>query len=217
MAEQLSPRRTTATRRTTARPAAGGPRAGSEGRRVTRTAAEGAREITGAVRTQAAQVGGELTDQGRALLDEARARLAEQAEVQVRRAGDGLARVAKGARALGDDVPGDAASVGSYLAQGADRLHDAADRLYRLADDVGAGDFEVLVEDLQRFARRRPAVFLAGAAVAGFGMGRVLRAAGADDGDDDVDADPSGALGDREDRGPARPRAGGAVTAGRTR
>jgi hypothetical protein len=37
--------------------------------------------------------------------------------------------------------------------------------------------YDGMVEDAQRLARRRPGVFLAGAAVAGFAIGRLLRSA----------------------------------------
>ncbi|MEO7836696.1 MAG: hypothetical protein ABIS21_03515 [Acidimicrobiales bacterium] len=44
-----------------------------------------------------------------------------------------------------------------------------------------AGEFEALVGELRSFARQRPAAFLLGAAVAGFGVGRIVRVSGADD------------------------------------
>lgn len=148
---------------------------------VARTATEEAREVTGAVRAQVAQVGEELANQGRALVEEARTRLQDQAHVQVRRAADGLAKVARKARALGDEPDEDSSGIGSYLAQGADKLSQAADRIYGFADDVESGDLEIMVDDLKTFARRRPAAFAVGAAVAGFSIGRFVRAAASDE------------------------------------
>lgn len=164
----------------------------SQGREVARTASRDAGQLTTTVKAQATQVREELTVQSRAVLDEAKARVAEQAHVHVRRAGDGLTKLAKGTRALAEGAPGEDAGLGGYLFQGAEKISAAADRLYGLADDVEAGDLDRLLDDVQTFARRRPAAFVIGAAVAGFGIGRVLRTPSEDDdveAEDDIDVE----------------------------
>jgi hypothetical protein len=84
--------------------------------------------------------------------------------------------------------------VGNFLSQGADKLYEVADKVYGLADDVESGDLDIesIVTDVQRFARRRPAVFLLTAAVAGFGVGRVVRSSTADGDTADGGYDVSG-------------------------
>ena len=49
-----------------------------------------------------------------------------------------------------------------------------------------------MLEDLQSFARRRPGVFLAGAAVAGFGIGHAVRANSSSDDDGSANASVAG-------------------------
>ena len=54
------------------------------------------------------------------------------------------------------------------------QLADTAERAASKLDDGGV---DAVMSDLKRFARRRPAVFLAGALGAGFVAGRLLKAA----------------------------------------
>ena len=151
---------------------------------VARVAADSARDVKGTVRAQAAQVRDELTTQGRTVVEEARTKVQDQSRTQARRAGESLSRLASEAHALAEGRPEEAETLRGYLTQGADRLMDAADRFYGLADEIDERGIEGVVSDLQRFARRRPGVFLLGAAVAGFGVGRAVRSA-----QDDDDAD----------------------------
>lgn len=63
-----------------------------------------------------------------------------------------------------------------------------ADRGHQLADTIDQRGFNGLLEDIQGFARRQPAVFLGGAAVAGVVAGRLAKAnkaAGKHDGHQD--------------------------------
>ena len=156
-----------------------------QGSAVARLAAEGARDVTGTVRSQAMQVRDELATQGRTVVEETRNKLQEQTQAQARRAGDGIARLASEAQALAAGRPEEAETIRDYVAQSADRLLEVADRLYGLADDVESRGIDGVLSDLQRFARRRPGVFLVGAAVAGFGVGRAVRSAQGDDNDNE--------------------------------
>jgi hypothetical protein len=154
---------------------------------VARTAGDSAREVGTTVRAQAAEVRDELAAHGRGVVVE------QQSQAQARRAGERLSRLASEAHALAEGRPDEAETLRTYVTQGADRLMDAADRLYGLADEIDERGIEGVASDLQRFARRRPGVFLLGAAVAGFGVGRVVRSAQDDDGageawDDEEDA-----------------------------
>lgn len=161
----------------------------SQGEAVVRNAGADARQLTGSIKAQAAEVRDELAHQTRALTDEARTRVSEQAHVQVRRAADGLVKLARGTEALAGCATGEADPFRDYLSQGAERIYGAADRVHGVADEVQAGDFEAIIDDVRAFARRRPAAFLLGAAVAGFGVGRLVRASNA--ADDEAEAEAS--------------------------
>jgi hypothetical protein len=204
MAVQASPpRRTTRrTAETTQRaPARGGSgtasRPAGTGRRVATTSAGAGRRVADpatdesvagrvkdTVRVQAAQVRDEIATHGRTVVEEVRTKAQEESYTQARRAGEGLSRLASEAHALAEGRPGDAETLRGYLMQGADRLMEAADRFYGLADEIDERGIEGVASDLQRFARRRPGVFLLGAAVAGFGVGRAVRSAQSDEGDE---------------------------------
>lgn len=190
-----------------------------QGSAVARLAAEGARDVTGTVRAQAVQVRDELATQGRTVVQETRTKLQEQTQAQARRAGDGVARLASEAQALAAGRPEEAESIRDYVAQGADKLLEVADRFYGLADDVEAKGIDGVLSDLQRFARRRPGVFLVGAAVAGFGVGRAVRSAQTDDEDetwDDADGgyeSPAGGASRRAVASSSRAMGTGSATA----
>ncbi|HEX2272987.1 MAG TPA: hypothetical protein VHG90_03835, partial [Acidimicrobiales bacterium] len=77
--------------------------------------------------------------------------------------------------------PDDAETLAPYLSNAANALYDAADRVYTVATSLEERGMGGVLEDVQAFARRRPAAFLAGAAVVGFGLGRAVRASSFDD------------------------------------
>ena len=64
------------------------------------------------------------------------------------------------------------------------RRPQVQDRLTaQVADEIELRGVDGLVDEVSAFARRNPTAFMVGAAVAGFGIGRILRAsaAGSDD------------------------------------
>ncbi|MFG3497667.1 hypothetical protein [Streptomyces sp. NPDC047928] len=124
---------------------------------VAGTAAEQAKAVTHEARRQA---GSAVRDLRERVTGEAQGQTERLAEV-VRQWADDLAGMAQNAP---NDSP-----ARSLVAQAADGGHQAADYL----DKQGAGG---LVQDLQRFARRRPAAFLAGAALSGLVVGRLAKA-----------------------------------------
>jgi hypothetical protein len=93
-----------------------------------------------------------------------------QANQQTERLADGLRSFAGQIQAL---VEGDQANAGPLP----DYARQATDQLQQLAGQIGDRGFDGVVDDVQRFARRRPGLFLAGAAAAGFLGGRLLRGA----------------------------------------
>lgn len=140
----------------------------AQSKAVARTANQDVRELAGSVRTQADQVKGELTGQARAMLDETRDQVQTQADIQAARVGRALYQVGSQAVALSEGRPEEAGPLVDYAEQAAGWLDDTASYI----EERG---IEGLASDVVDFARRRPAVFLAGAAVVGFGVGRLIR------------------------------------------
>ena len=138
------------------------------GKVVARTAKQDVRELAGTVRSQAEQVRGELAGQARGMLAETQGQLQAQADVQASRLAGALFQVGSQAVALSQGRPEQAGPLVDYAEQAATWLDDRASYI----EERG---LEGLATDVVDFARRRPAVFLAGAAVVGFGVGRLLR------------------------------------------
>ena len=138
--------------------------------RAADSAREETRQVAATARDQASRVRGEVATQGRNLLQEAKGQLRTQAGTQTDQLGEAVAKTAGQVRALLDGRPDDAGPVRDYVEQAAGRIDDMAQR-------IRSRGFDGLAEDLQRFARRRPGVFLLGAAAAGFAVGRIIRGA----------------------------------------
>lgn len=156
------------------------------GKVVARTTKRDVRELAGTVRSQADQVKGELAGQARGMLAETQGQIQAQADVQASRLASALFQVGNQAVALSQGRPEQAGPLVDYAEQAATWLDDRASYI----EERG---LEGLATDVVDFARRRPAVFLAGAAVVGFGVGRLLRS-GAVTGDGDT----NGAYGELE-------------------
>ena len=144
------------------------------------------RELAGAVRSQAEQVKGELAGQARGMLSETQGQLQAQADMQASRLGTALFQVGSQAVALSQGRPEEAGPLVDYAEQAATWLDDRASYI----EERG---LEGLATDVVDFARRRPGVFLAGAAVVGFGVGRLLRS-----GAMSTDGEVNGAYGELE-------------------
>jgi hypothetical protein len=150
-----------------------------ETKAVARTAKADARELAGTVRSQAEQVKGELTGQAREMLAETQGQLQQQADMQATRLASVLFQVGTQAVALAEGRPQQAGPLVEYAEQAAEWLDNTASHI----EDRG---LEGLATDVVDFARRRPAVFLAGAAVVGFGVGRLIRSGAVSTGSDGV-------------------------------
>jgi len=139
-----------------------------QGKVVARTAGQDVRELGATVREQADQVKGELAGQARELLSETREQLQAQADVQTGRLAAALLQVGTQAVALAGGRPEEAGPLAQYAEQ-------AAGWLDACASEIEERGLEGIAADVTDFARRRPGVFLAGAAVVGFGVGRLIR------------------------------------------
>jgi hypothetical protein len=136
-----------------------------------RTAKQDVRELTGTVREQADQVKGELAGQAKAMLSETQGQIQAQADMQASRLASALFQIGSQAVALSQGRPEQAGPLVDYAEQAANWLDGAAAHIEERGLDG-------LATDVVDFARRRPAVFLAGAAVVGFGVGRLIRSGG---------------------------------------
>jgi len=167
-------RKVTSTAKTEARQVRGAAVGGSKV--VARTAKQDVRELAGTVRSQAEQVKGELAGQARGMLAETQGQLQAQADMQASRLASALFQVGGQAVALADGRPDQAGPLVDYAEQAATWLDDRASYI----EERG---LEGLATDVVDFARRRPGLFRAGAAVVGFGVGRLVRSGGLTDGD----------------------------------
>lgn len=163
--------------------------AATQGKAVARTAERDVKQLAGTVRSQADQVKGELAGQARGMLEETRGQLESQADMQAGRLARALFQVGSQAVALSQGRPQEAGPLVDYAEQAATWLDTCAAQI----EDRG---LEGLATDVVDFARRRPGMFLAGAAVLGFGVGRLVRS-GAVSGDG-ADGNGHGAGGELE-------------------
>lgn len=143
------------------------------GQQVAGTAKQDVADLAGTAREQAAEITDELRMQCQQLLDDARAQLALQRDVQTERMAEGLRRFGAEALALAEGRPDEAGTVGEYVQQCADKLDEWADSLETMG-------IEGVLGEVKTFAQRRPAAFIAGAALAGLGIGRLLRSSSSD-------------------------------------
>ncbi|WP_182907359.1 hypothetical protein [Microbispora sp. H13382] len=117
---------------------------------------------------QARTVAHEAREQTRHVLHQLRRHTDEQARHQSRRAAGTIRQWTGELEAIGDNAQPDS-PMRSVVQQVAERGHRAADYL----ETEG---LQGAVRDVQDFARRRPGLFLAGAVVAGFLVGRAVKA-----------------------------------------
>jgi F0F1-type ATP synthase membrane subunit b/b' len=133
---------------------------------VASTAAQAGSQVASTAADQAKQVTQETKRQAQDLVAQARQQLQEQARTGQQKAGQGLNDIAQQLRTMvqgGESPSGPAADL---VAQAGDKVEQLATWI----QDREPGD---LVVELRNFARRKPGVFLLGAAVAGVVAGRL--------------------------------------------
>src|SRR3712207_1449951 len=150
-----------------------------EARNVGQTAAQAGSQVASTAADQAKQVAHETQRQAQDLLQQGRQQLRQQTVAQQQKAATGLTSLAQELRGLADGssqgAPGPARDLlqqaSSYVEQFADRLQNREP-----AD---------LLDEVRAFARRKPGLFLLGAALAGVAAGRLtsgVKAAHSDSG-----------------------------------
>jgi len=131
------------------------------------TAADEGRHVAGVASGEAQRVASEARSQVRGLVDQATSQVEEQSRSQ-------LDRLAQTLRSYGEDLER-MASQGEGPASGL--AQEAADRVRGLSSQLQGREPRDLLDDVRRFARRRPGAFLLGALAAGVVAGRLTRGA----------------------------------------
>lgn len=140
------------------------------------TATTQAKDVLGTAKDEAATVVSEAKVQAKDLYAQTQKEIREQAGTQQQ-------RIAVGLGAIGDELGSMARnSEGSGVTS--DLVQQASTRLSSAASWLGERDPSSVLEEVKRFARRRPGTFILGAAVAGIVVGRLTRALAANASDE---------------------------------
>ena len=149
---------------------------------VVAAAGEGVRDVAEEVGQQAKAVASEAKRQLDQVVNQGRDEVRQQLDQRNTQAAEQLRTLSRQFRALAEGNTSEAGPLLGYLS-------DAQSHVQRLATRLEMGGPQGVIDDITRFARRRPGMFLVSALGAGFLAGRVVRAAAAvrQDGDDDGD------------------------------
>ncbi|WP_435975586.1 hypothetical protein [Streptomyces sp. Qhu_M48] len=120
---------------------------------------------------QAGHVVDETQSKAKDIVGDLRAELQDQASTQTQRLADNVRKLAGEIRDLSEN--GESNTTAAGLAR------QMADRGQQMADHLEDRGPDGLISDLQDFARRRPGMFLVGAALAGFAVARAGKGVGA--------------------------------------
>jgi hypothetical protein len=144
--------------------------AAAEARGVATTAVEETKSVAGTAADEAKAVVQDATGQARYLADEARSRLRAELDDQSNRLAGTLGDVGRQLRSMSANADDPDSAVTRFAGQ-------AADSVERFASRLEDGGVDRALDDVKRFARNQPTVFLLGALGAGFVVGRLLKAA----------------------------------------
>jgi hypothetical protein len=96
-------------------------------------------------------------------------RVTSRVDEQKNRAAAGLGGIADVFRSAGNELRTENETIASYVDAASDQMRRFADQIR----EKGVGD---MIDDVQMFARRRPALFIGGAFLIGIGLARFLKA-----------------------------------------
>ena len=102
------------------------------------------------------------------LLSGIQQRVTSRVDQQKNRAADGLGGIADVFRSASNELRNDNETLASYVDL-------AGDQMRRLANHIREQGVADMLDDVQAFARRRPALFIGGAFVVGIGLARFLK------------------------------------------
>jgi len=141
--------------------------AAGEAKNVGQTAAQAGSQVASTAADQAKEVAYETQRQAKDLLDQGRSQLKNQAVSQQQKAASGLSSIAQELRGLADGSSSGAPGPARDLLQQASGFVD------QFANRLQNSEPADLLEEVRSFARRKPALFLLGAAAAGVLAGRL--------------------------------------------
>jgi hypothetical protein len=150
-----------------------------EAQNVKDTAVQAGSQVASTATDQAKEVVHETQRQARDLLDQGRTQVREQAITQQQKAGQGLSSLAQELRGLADGTSSGAPGPARDL------LQQASGMVENFASKLQNREPGELLDEVRSFARRKPGVFLLGAAAAGVLAGRLtsgVKAAHSDSG-----------------------------------
>jgi hypothetical protein len=113
---------------------------------------------------------------GASLLGGIQQRVTSRVDEQKNRAADGLGGIADVFRNAGNELRNENETLAQYVDM-------ASDQLRRFADNIRQRGVADMMDDVNQFARRNPAIFIGGAFLVGFGIARFMKAS-AGSGDD---------------------------------
>jgi hypothetical protein len=154
-----------------------GPDAKERAAEVKDTSVAAGTHVAGVAKEELHKVGSETKQQAKDLYRQTQNELSSQAASQQK-------RVASGIRTLGDEL-GSMADKSETQGVASDLAHQAATRAAGVADWLDQRDPGALLDEVKGFARRRPGMFIAIAAVAGVVAGRLTRSVIAEAKDND--------------------------------
>ena len=156
-----------------------------EARGVAQDAVQGGKQTVETAKQQAGEVAGEAANHVRNLFEQARSEVTSQGSAQKERATSGLRSLADELTSLVEGNGTSSSAVSGIATQASDTVRQAADWL----ESHEPGD---VLNEVRRFARRRPGAFLLGAAAVGLIGGRLTRSVAEEARDERQQGDTSG-------------------------
>jgi gas vesicle protein len=138
-----------------------------QARQAAGTAAEASRHVAGVASGEAAKVASEARSQVAGLVSQASSQVQSQSREQLGRLAELVGSLADELEEMGSQGSGPAAGV----------VSEVASRARGLSSSLQGREPGEVLEDVRRFARRRPGVFLVGSLAAGVLAGRLTRGA----------------------------------------
>ena len=108
------------------------------------------------------------TGNGGSILGGIKQNVTTRVDEQKNRAADGLGGIANVIRNAGNELRTENETIAQYVDQ-------ASDQLRRFADQIRQKGVADMLDDINGFARRRPALFIGGAFLVGLGIARFLK------------------------------------------
>lgn len=140
-----------------------------QAQQVKESAGQATAQVASTAKEQAQQVTSDVRQQARQLAGETKSQLSTQATSQRDKAVSQLRSVAEEFGSMSQNS--EQSGLGAQLAQEGSRI------THQVADFLEQREPTQLLDEVRNFARRRPGVFLAGAAFAGVAVGRLTRGA----------------------------------------